>query len=166
MVFEDVLRRAAAVFLACGVILVLAFSSVGHAAKKSRISGTYKGTATATQGSTKYGSTKFVISKNRLKNFAINKVPIDCGVRIDLMNFGFTVANNVLKAYGLKTRNIKLSRSGRLKFNFVQPGSYDRTYVNVKFRKRSASGTVVRKPGPGELRSSNCSGSAKFKLKR
>lgn len=145
--------------------IALLMSVVATAANAPR-SGTYKGSATSTDGGTKYGSANFKLSKGKLVSWVVNKVPRDCGVRKEQMNYGFTVAPNVLKAYGLKSKNVKLSSKGRLRFTYTQPSYEDKITVDVKFGKRSATGTVVQKPAPGELHGGNCVGSAKFKLKK
>lgn len=81
-----------------------------------------------------------------------------------MMNYGFTVASNVLKAYGLKPKDVKLSKQGRLKFTYTQPNHIDKITINVKFGAKKASGTIVNTAGPGEPAIENCSGSAKVTL--
>lgn len=147
------------------VVTAVALGASASAAK-APIHGTYKGYATSTDGATKYGKSSFKLKKGKLVHWTVETVPRDCGVRKELMNYGFTVAPNVLKAYGLKSKNVKVSSKGRLKFTYTQPGSKDKITVNVKFGKKSATGTVVQKPAPGELSGGNCVGSGKFKLKK
>ncbi len=86
--------------------------------------------------------------------------------QLEMMNYGFTVAPNVLQAYGLKARNVRLSKQGRLKFTYTQPGHRDTITVDVRFGRKSASGTVINLAGPGEKETQNCSGSAKVSLRK
>lgn len=150
------------------ILLVLALAllvpATAPAAKKT-LSGTFQGKAKALDGSASFGATKFVISKNKLKSFEVTKVPRTCGTREEKMNYGFTVASNVLKAYGLKSSDVKLKK-GKLKFTYSQPGSNDKITVKVNFKKKSPSGSVVQKPSSAEKNTRNCEGSAKFSLKK
>lgn len=157
-------KKSALTFVIAGVA-ALALGASASAAK-APITGTYKGSATSTDGTTKYGKSYFKLKKGKLVSWTVETVPRDCGVRKELMNYGFTVAPNVLKAYGLQSKNVKVSSKGRLKFTYTQPSYEDKITVNVKFGKKSASGTVVQKPAPGELHGGNCVGSGKFKLKK
>lgn len=160
--------RAAALILT--VLLALAVGVAGAHAAKKKLTGTYKGTATATSGGAKYGATEFKISKDKLVSWSVGGVPQDCGPRGNggngTMNYGFTVAPNVLQAYGLKSKNVKLSSKNRLKFTYSQPGHKDKITVDVKFGKKSASGKVTQVAAEGEKNLQNCSGSAKFKIKK
>lgn len=126
---------------------------------------TYEGTATSSDGTQKYGAASFTIKKNKLVKWKADAVPRQCRT-LEQMNYGFTVAGNVLKAYGLKDKDVKLSKKGRLKFTYTQPSHSDKITVDVKFGKKKASGSIIDTPGPGEPSTLNCSGAGKVKLRK
>lgn len=138
---------------------------VGAATAKSAPTETYSGKAASTDGTVDYGSARFTIKNRKLVTWNADAVPRQCEF-LEKMNFGFTVASNVLKAYGLKSKDVKLSKKGRLKFTYTQPNHRDKIVVNVKFGAKRASGTIVNTAGPGEAETQNCSGSAKVTLKK
>jgi hypothetical protein len=158
------MKRASSLFLIA--LLAVAVAATGAQAAKKKLSGNYKGTATSTDGSAKYGASNFKLSKGKLVSWTVTVVPQDCGVRQEKMNYGFTVASNVLQAYGLKSKDVKLSSKNRLKFTYSQPSHKDKITVDVKFGKSSATGKVTQVAADGEKNTQNCSGSAKFKLKK
>lgn len=146
------------------MMLALLVPATALAAKAS-LSGTYKGTAKSLDGTQTFGASKFVISKNKLTSFEVTKVAQNCGARQEKMNYGFTVASNVLKAYGLKSSDVKLT-NGKLKFTYTQPSHSDKIKVSVTFGKTKASGSVVQTASSAEKNTQNCEGSAEFSLKK
>ena len=138
---------------------------VGAVTAKPAPTVTYSGNATSIDGTVDYGTASFTIKNRKLVTWNANAVPRQCEF-LEKMNFGFTVASNVLKAYGLKSKDVKLSKKGRLKFTYTQPSHLDKIVVNVKFGAKRASGTIVNTAGPGELGTQNCSASAKISLKK
>jgi len=139
--------------------------SSAPAVAKDAPTGTFTGSASATDGTGDYGSSTFKLKNGRLVFWDANAVPRQCQ-QLEMMNYGFTVAPNVLQAYGLKARNVRLSKQGRLKFTYTQPGHRDTITVDVRFGRKSASGTVINLAGPGEKETQNCSGSAKVSLRK
>jgi hypothetical protein len=135
------------------------------ATAKSAPTVTYNGKATSTDGTAEYGAASFKIKNRKLVAWNANEVPRQCQ-DLELMNYGFTVAPNVLKAYGLKPQDVKLSKQGRLKFTYTQPSHLDKITVNVKFGTKTASGSVINLAGPGETETQNCFGSAKVTLRK
>ncbi len=146
------------------MVLVLVLPAAAFGAKKT-LTGNYEGNAKSVDGAQKFGAAKFVISKNKLKSFEVTQVAQNCGLRQEKMNYGFIVASNVLKSYGLKSSDVKLS-NGKLKFTYTQPSHLDKIKVSVSFGKKSASGTVVQTASSAEKNTLNCEGSAKFSLKK
>lgn len=138
---------------------------VGTATAKPAPVVTYKGKATSSDGSQTFGASSFTFKKGKLVKWNADAVPRQCAT-VELMNYGFTVASNILKAYGLKGKDVKLNKKGRLKFTYTQPNHSDRITVKVTFGAKKASGTIVNTPGPGERSTLNCSGSGKVTLKK
>lgn len=152
--------------LPVAVLAVAALSiPFAPATAKGAPTATYNGKATSTDGTTKYGAASFTIKNGKLVAWSANDVPRQCQ-DLELMNYGFTVAPNVLKAYGLKTQDVKLSKQGRLKFTYTQPSHRDTITVNVKFTSKTASGSVINRAGTGETETQNCFGSAKVTLRK
>jgi hypothetical protein len=148
------------------VVLMLALAlPAGSLAAKTSISGSYKGASKSLDGSQKYGVAYFVVAKDKLKSFTVTRVDQQCGDRAESMNYGFTVASNVLKAYGLKSKDVKLKK-GKLNFTYTQPNHTDKIKVSVKFGKKKASGRVVQTASSSEKNTLNCEGSAKFSMKK
>ena len=151
------------------ILLVLVLAAAVLAAPEAATAastapkGTYPGKAQATVGSAKYGKATFTISKGKLVSWAVEQVPRQCRTP-EQMNYGFTVASNVLAAYGLTKSDITLSKKGRLRFTYRQPSHLDTITVNVKFSQKKAHGTVVEKAASAPLTTLNCSGSARFAL--
>lgn len=149
-------------------LLVLALVLVlpaGAVAAKKKVSGNFQGKAKSLDGSTTFGASKFVISKNKLTSFEVTEVAQNCGIRQEKMNYGFIVASNVLKAYGLKSSDVTL-KDGKLKFTYTQPSHSDKIKVSVDFKKKSPGGTIVQTASSAEKNTLNCEGSAKFSLKK
>lgn len=148
-------------------ILVVTAAALGTpvVAGAATTDGTYTGSARSTDGGTTYGKASFSVKKRKLVTWAVEKVPQQCQ-STEFMNYGFTVASNVLKAYGLKSKDVRVSSKGRLKFTYRQPNHLDTIAVDVKFTKKKATGSVIQTAGPGELSTQNCSGSARFTMKK
>ncbi len=92
--------------LPVAVLAVAALSiPFAPATAKGAPTATYNGKATSTDGTTKYGAASFTIKNGKLVAWSANEVPRQCQ-DLELMNYGFTVAPNVLKAYGLKTQDV------------------------------------------------------------
>lgn len=154
------MRRALPMMMLTSVALAMP-----TAVQAATIDGTYKGTARSTDGKTVYGRSTFTIKKGKLVSWSAEMVPRQCRI-LEQTNFGFIVASNVLRAYGLKAKDVKLSNKGRLKFTYRPPSHLDSITVNVKFTNRRASGTLVDVSGPGEPSTLNCSGSARMTMKK
>jgi len=162
-----VLTAAASLFVAALLIVSASDAQVAQSAKKKKLvlSGTYKGTAKSADGKTKYGRAQFVFKKNKLESWFVTDVPITCRSE-GLTGFGFTSAKNVLKAYGLKKKDVT-AKSGKLDLKYTQPSHIDSNRLKLKFGKKSGSGTLRRTPAAGELNTFNCSGpKVKFSVKK
>ena len=147
------------------LVIALALMIPAAALAGSKISGSYQGKAKSLDGSTTFGTAKFVFSKDKLLTFQVTKVAQKCGSRDEKMNYGFFVADNVLKSYGLKSSDVKL-KNRKLKFTYTQPSHTDKIKVSVDFSKKSPTGTVVQTASSAEKSTLNCEGSAKFTLKK
>jgi hypothetical protein len=148
------------------VIMLTAALTAPTVAHAASIDGTYQGSARSTDGGTAYGKATFTIKKGKLVSWAVEEVPRQCEV-VEQMNYGFIVASNVLKAYGLKAKDVKLSKKNRLSFTYKQPNHLDAIKVDVKFTKKRAKGSVVNTPESGQPSATeNCSGSARMTMKK